>query len=143
MCALCGMEREDTFHALCRCPLARSLWMAMESVWSMPKLESISNTGPEWIIHLPDNCNVDQRLPVIMTLWRNWYVRNEVYHEKPAPPVEASRRFLCGYIDTLLHIQQHPTADIAKSKEVVSYNRHISHARTHAAPATCTRPPEC
>ncbi|KAE8779585.1 hypothetical protein D1007_47375 [Hordeum vulgare] len=29
VCPLCGVEREDGFHALCRCPLAKELWRLM------------------------------------------------------------------------------------------------------------------
>lgn len=52
---------------------------------------------------------------------RNWHVRNEVYHNKPAPPVEASSRFLCGYVNSLLCIQQYPNADDVKGKSVIAY----------------------
>ena len=93
----------------------------MARIWRMPKVEAIMNTSPEWIIHLLDVCSADVRLPIIMTLWRNWHVRNEVYHNKPAPPVEASCRFLCGYINSLVAIQQHPHADDLKGKTVVAY----------------------
>ena len=120
-CALCGLECEDTYHALCRCPLARHLWTEMARIWSMPKVETIVNTGPEWILHLLDRCTDEERLPMIMTLWRNWYVRNEVYHHKPAPPIEASTRFLSGYINTLLYIQQHHSDDVAKGKKGITY----------------------
>ena len=87
-------------------------------------------SAPCWVRHsyLLKRATVDplylwviKRLPVLMTLWRSWYVQNEVYHAKPAPPVEASSRFLCGYINTLLNIQQHPKADVAKGKTVISY----------------------
>ncbi|KAE8809896.1 hypothetical protein D1007_13494 [Hordeum vulgare] len=40
-CVICGKEREDTFHALCTCPLAQCLWRDMAKTWNMPKLEDI------------------------------------------------------------------------------------------------------
>ncbi|KAI4976829.1 hypothetical protein ZWY2020_050436 [Hordeum vulgare] len=120
-CVICGTEREDTFHALCRCPLAQRLWRAMGKIWSMPKLEDIRHTGPEWLLHLLIQCHPDEHLQVLMTLWRSWHMHNELTHGKKAPPIEASTRFLSSYIDTLLCIKQHPSADIAKGNMAVSY----------------------
>lgn len=117
---VCGVEREDTFHALCRCPREWALWLAMAEEWDMPKLDDIANTGLDWLLHLLNRCNEHVRLPLIMTLWRSWHVRNEITHDKPAPPVEASRRFLSGYIDTILGIQQHPIGDFVKEKMMIS-----------------------
>jgi hypothetical protein len=50
-CIFCGMEREDTFHVFCRCPMARNLGEAMREVWPLPLLEDIKNTGREWPLH--------------------------------------------------------------------------------------------
>ena len=36
ICPLCGVEREDGFHALCRCPVARELWRVMALDWNIP-----------------------------------------------------------------------------------------------------------
>ena len=105
-------------------------------------MDDINNTGTEWILHLLDGCSNDERLPVIMPLWRNWHVRNEIYHEKPAPPVEASQRFLSSYIDILLGLQQHPEADITKGKMVISYDHSRSKGKREVTVASCTRPPE-
>uniref|UniRef100_A0A8R7TL47 Uncharacterized protein n=1 Tax=Triticum urartu TaxID=4572 RepID=A0A8R7TL47_TRIUA len=107
---------------MCRCPLARMSWEAMAKSESMTRLEDITNTGTEWALHLLNRCTEEQRLPVIMTLWRSWHVRNEVVHQKPAPAIEASRRLLCSYIDNLRCIQQHPHEDIVKGK-MIMYTR--------------------
>jgi ribonuclease HI len=61
------------------------------------------------------------RVMMMMVWWWIWHVRNEIVHHKPAPPIEASRRFLCSYVDSLLCINQNPTADLAKGKSVVAY----------------------
>ena len=108
----------------------------------MPKLETIANTGPEWLLHLLNRCTEKERLPVVMTLWRSWYVRNEVYHNKPAPPVEVSCRFLTGYINTLMHIQQHPGDDMIKEKKIVAYGDYGGNSKQHILMHACTRPPE-
>ena len=68
-------------------------------------------------------------------------VRNEITHDKPAPPVEASRRFLSGYIDSILCIKQHPKADILKGKMVISRAQSRMEELRPAREA-CTSPPE-
>lgn len=108
----------------------------------MPSLDTVCNTGPEWLLHLLERCSEDERLPVLMTVWRTWHVHNEITHHKPAPPTEASRRFLSSYIDSLLCIQQHPNADVSKGKMVVNYNYMLKQNIGRASPAENPRPPE-
>ena len=95
--------------------------MAMD--WNIPKVETIRDTGPEWLFALLEPLDETARLVVLMIMWRVWHVRNEITHDKPPPPVEASRRFLHGYITSLLCIQQHPQANMEKGKMVVCDGR--------------------
>ena len=120
LCPLCGLEREDMFHAFCRCPLAKELWHAMATDWCIPKVEDILNTGSEWLFTLLDPLDEATRMIVLMIMWRTWHVRNEITHDKKPPPTEASRRFLHGYITSLLCIQQFPNAYVVKGKMTVS-----------------------
>lgn len=87
--------------------------------WSIPRVEEVANTGPEWLFSLLEPLDEDTRMIVLMIMWRVWHVRNEITHEKKPPPTEASRRFLQGYINSLLCIKQHPGADMEKGKMVV------------------------
>ncbi|XBI14851.1 hypothetical protein VPH35_057369 [Triticum aestivum] len=119
ICPLCGVEREDGSHALCRRPLAIELWRVMALDWNIPEVEAIVNTGPEWIFSLLDPLDETARLVVLMTMWRVWHVRNEITHDKAPPTAEASRRFLHGYINSLMCIQQHPDGNLEKGKMVV------------------------
>ena len=82
-------------------------------------MEAIVNTGPEWIFSLLDPLDETARLVVLMTMWRVWHVRNEITHDKAPPTAEASRRFLHGYINSLMCIQQHPDGNLEKGKMVV------------------------
>ncbi|XBI39831.1 hypothetical protein VPH35_124520 [Triticum aestivum] len=102
-----------------RCPLVVDLWRSMARDWSIPKVEDIRNSGPNWLFGLLDPLDDATRMVVLMIMWRNWHVRNEITHAKKPPPAEASRRFLHGYINSLLCIQQHPHADMIKGKMVV------------------------
>ena len=56
---------------------------------------------------------------ILMTLWRAWHVRNEIVHGKPPPPVEASRRFLLSYMESLLQIKYHSGEDMVKGKFIL------------------------
>lgn len=38
--------------------------------------------GPEWLFDLLYELNEDDRMPVLMVLWRRWHVRNEIVHHK-------------------------------------------------------------
>jgi hypothetical protein len=53
---------------------------------------------------------------MMITWWRIWHRRNEVVHDKPAPSVVGSRRFLCSYLESLLCIKENPTANQVKGK---------------------------
>lgn len=70
-----------------------------------------------------------------MIMWRIWYARNEITHHKPPVPIEASRRFLSSYINSLLAIQQHPEVDLTKGKQVIDYSGSTS-KNTHEIVAT-------
>ncbi|KAM0859415.1 hypothetical protein ACQ4PT_047201 [Festuca glaucescens] len=122
ICTICGTEEEDMFHALITCPPARNLWNQMRECWDLPNEKILENTGRDWVLPLLVKLNNIQRLMVMMVLWRVWHVHNELTHNKPAPPIEASKRFLCSYVDTLLFLKQHPHADPCKGKQVVSYS---------------------
>jgi hypothetical protein len=117
ICVICGVEREDNFHTFCRCPLAVSLWRAMAEVWKLSDPSTVANTRKEWVLHLIDGKTEFDRAKVLLLLWRIWHVRNEVVHHKAPPPVEASKRFLCSYLESIATIKYYPQADGIKGKE--------------------------
>ena len=122
ICVICGVERENTYHTFCRCPMARSLWQAMTETWPLPELESLSTSDSEWLLHLLDGKEETVRVMILMTLWRIWHCRNEVVHLKPMPSIESSKRFLCSYLESILTIKKFPTADPVKGKTVLSWD---------------------
>jgi ribonuclease HI len=93
----------------------------MRKVW--PLKQYIPNTGKEWLFQALDQASEQERMMMFMTFWRIWHVRNEVVHQKPPPSIEASRRFLCSYVDSLLLIKQAPMADPVKGKTAIVYER--------------------
>ena len=56
-----------------------------------------------------------------MLLWRVWYVRNEVVHAKPTPPIDVWVRFLSSYLDTLSSIRVNPNAVLFIGKMAVNH----------------------
>jgi hypothetical protein len=147
ICVLCGVECEDNYHAFCRCPLAINLWHVMSEVWELPDPLTIPNVGSEWVLHLLHGKTELERLRIMMLLWRIWHVRNEVVHHKPPPPAEASRRFLCSYVDSLLTIKYYPHDDGVKGKAPADQQAISKAAQNHlaagpsAAKERWTRPP--
>ncbi|KAM0878326.1 hypothetical protein ACQ4PT_034945 [Festuca glaucescens] len=147
MCVLCGVECEDNFHAFCRCPLATTLWRAMSEVWSLPEDSLVVNTGKEWVLNLLHGKTEMDRVRILMLLWRIWHVRNEVVHSKPAPPVEASRRFLCSYVESIATIKYYPQADCIKGKapadpmqpQSKKKEAHLEHVKRWTLPPEATR----
>lgn len=119
-CTICDGEHENSFHALCRCPLVVLLWKAMAECCSLTDVAQIRNTGTDWILHIVCELIDSQRLNLFMLLWRIWYIQNEVVHVKPAPPWDVSKRFLCSYVFSILHISQAPVYDPVKGKVVCS-----------------------
>ncbi|KQK16103.2 hypothetical protein BRADI_1g26757v3 [Brachypodium distachyon] len=134
-CPLCGVEDEDSFHALVRCPNARALWHAMRSCWDIPDDSQIQNTGAEWFLQVLSNLDNIKAAMLLMLLWRIWHVHNDITHDKTPAPVEASKRFLCSYLDSLLAIKQHSEADFFKGKQVVAYSARLRsrYRRTNSA----------
>ena len=107
------------FPLFCRCPRAVHLWRAMAEVWRIPEIESVRYTSTEWFLNLMAECDEGGRLRVLMLMWRCWFIRNEIQHDKKPPPMEVSRHFLQSYVSSLLGIQQYPTGDWDKGKMVL------------------------
>jgi hypothetical protein len=129
LCQVCGREDEDTLHVFLRCPHARDLWRAMTEVWDLPDVERIKPNGTNWFMQLLLASSTNQQAMLMMTFWRAWHAHNELTHEKPCPSIEGSRRFLMGYLNSLLIIKQFPQADIFKGKMVIDQDRGFQKAK--------------
>ncbi|KAE8817674.1 retrotransposon unclassified [Hordeum vulgare] len=116
-CPIYGREVEGSFHVLCACDKAQQLWKAMTRVWELPRLTDIKRHD-DWFIHVVCEADEQQRVRLLMLLWRIWHVRNEVVHSKTAPPVDASVWFLASYYDSLANLRADPDVDYVKGKMV-------------------------
>lgn len=80
------------------------------------------NTCKEWLFRFLEALDETARSMGLMTFWRCWYVRNEVVHHKPAPPLDVSCMFLQSYLDSLIAIKVNTHVDPRKGKEILSYD---------------------
>uniref|UniRef100_A0ACD5ZRC5 Uncharacterized protein n=1 Tax=Avena sativa TaxID=4498 RepID=A0ACD5ZRC5_AVESA len=122
--------------------MARQLWEAMKEVWPLEDIESITNTGTEWLLHALAKVDEQTRMMMLMTFWRAWHVCNEVIHNKAPPPIEASRRFLSSYVESLMTIKRHHGADPAKGKTIIHYDRTQKEEQRQEEAKEITREPK-
>ncbi len=88
--------------------------------------------GTAWLFDWLDRIQKHERAMSLIVLWRNWYVRNELFHGKLAPPIEASKRFLESYMATLCQLSQNPSTNMEKRKYMVNYTSQGSGVRRPA-----------
>jgi ribonuclease HI len=80
----------------------------------------------------------------MLVAWRAWYARNEVIHEKPIPPLEGSKRFLCNYLNLIQNIKTLTTEEMVKGEKPELQASSSSHVNTKEQPpdlAWCRPPP--
>ncbi|KAE8772669.1 hypothetical protein D1007_55297 [Hordeum vulgare] len=75
-------------------------------------------TGKEWLFHLLVEAPESIRSRIVMVLWRTWYLRNEVFHGKPVPPLDISCSFLASYYNSYKNISL-SVEDMVKGKSPV------------------------
>ena len=68
----------------------------------------------------------------LLLLWRIWFARNEVTHDKPLPTIEGSKRFLCSYLNTIRNTKKLPTEEVIKGKNVLEHGRPANMLATYS-----------
>lgn len=101
--------------------MGRDLYLSLARVWNLPDLHTMVNNGREWLLHVLAPLSDISRMMILMIFWRTWFIRNELVHCKPAPPMDVSVRFLQGYVDSLIGVKLNPNADPAKGKSCIVY----------------------
>jgi hypothetical protein len=77
-----------------------------------------------------DNTNKEQHQAILLTLWRSWHLRNDVYHGKGNASIEYSARFLLAYADTLnsnvLATSEPVVTDLKGKKPLIKMHSHAA-----------------
>lgn len=105
-CTICGHPVEDGFHATVACSKARALRSELRQVWSLPGEELFVDSGPDWLLLLLDRVDSYNRGTILLMLWRAWYLRNNVVHDKGNLTITGSVSFLQSYAESLLLVRQ-------------------------------------
>jgi hypothetical protein len=93
-----GTGDENSHRALMACPFIEKIWAAVLEIWPLPDSEELRYTGPVWLFVVLAIFMVDVRALVSLLIWRICQLLNNLLHNKPVPPTEATRRFSDTYL---------------------------------------------
>lgn len=80
ICIICNREVENSVHALCKCPRASALLSDMVQSGNL-SLDLVNfQFGNYWLFDCLEYIPTEEHKMFLLTLWRNWYVRNEITH---------------------------------------------------------------
>jgi ribonuclease HI len=115
-CNICNAPLEDVCHALYACPHASNLWASMRQCWCLPSDTDLRISPRNWFRSVLISISENMVDATLLVAWRAWYVRNEVTHFKPLPPIEGSKHFLEGYSQLFHDARKVPAEAIIKGK---------------------------
>lgn len=119
-CNLCGMEEENSHHAVVNCQKANELRNAMREHWDLPREKQFAYNGPDWLLLLLDRCHIEQRELVLLLLWRAWTLHNNIVHQSGPVTVLESVHILISYQASLTKIRQQAELEDRKGKKPMS-----------------------
>ena len=115
----------------------------MSEFWKLPQLDAITNTGRDWLLILVGGLDKDTIDMILMLLWRIWFVRNEIVHDKIPPPLDVSCRFLISYLSSLVQVKYFPNENYVKGKFSLDRNSKLQPTSVSLeAPSRRWNPPD-
>jgi hypothetical protein len=106
ICELCGLQAEDAYHAVIRCPHAAALRLAMRDHCSLPPEQDLIWSGPEWLLQIVLNYPMEVLASFFLLIWHIWNIRNKIKHEEASVCIGSSVIFLNRYMHSLFTIRQ-------------------------------------
>jgi hypothetical protein len=100
MCPICGNGFEDSFHKTVECTKAKALHHSMRQLWELPNEKKFTRTGKDWLLVLLDITHKRMHQAILLLLWRDWELRNDIYHGKGKSTIQHSIDFLITYANT-------------------------------------------
>jgi hypothetical protein len=97
ICTICGTEAENSFHATVGCTKAKAIRNEMRKVWNLPIEEEFRFTGRDWLLVLLSKLSKVEQGHVLLLLWRAWFLRNDIIHDKGTATIKQSVEFLKSY----------------------------------------------
>jgi hypothetical protein len=97
ICPICGVEAESSFHAIVACTKAKAIRQEMRKIWNLPSEKEFHYTGKDWILLLLAKLNKKEQGQVLLLLWRAWFLRDDIIHEKGTATIKQSVDFLKSY----------------------------------------------
>jgi hypothetical protein len=97
ICPICGVEAESSFHAIVACTKAKAIRQEMRKIWNLPSEKEFHYTGKDWLLLLLAKLNKKEQGQVLLLLWRAWFLRDDIIHEKGMATIKQSVDFLKSY----------------------------------------------
>jgi hypothetical protein len=123
-CTICGIEEEDSHHALIRCTLANALRQELRVHWDLPTEEVFKFGGKDWFFLLLCKVSEHLRPKIIFMLWRVWHHRNNIVHGDGKASVSASVPYLCSYLESFISANR--TACVRNGKGPADLERQVN-----------------
>lgn len=78
----------------------------MQRAGYFPRFSDDYSDNPSWFFMHLERLSDSERAAYMMVMWHTWFIRNEIVDDKLPPSIDASKRFLESYIQTLFEIRQ-------------------------------------
>lgn len=114
-CNICGTGDEDEYHAVVACTKSRALRFAMREHWCLPAEKTFWYTGDDWLQHLLGTESEEDRVKIMLLLWRCWHLQEDNVHGTGRESILHSVKFLQRYNDELEIVAADSSVDSDKS----------------------------